>query len=389
MVSTTILYIELLCDIVGLIGGSIVFIRSSDNNLHRAWGALAISLSLLLLYDNVEWMYLFCKTTGNLPDFVEVPMDHLSLWHTVRTVVFFQLFSLFPIASLKPGWMTLTRITNMLIPVIIITCIACCYELFNGHYTSLKSFNDIINNLDKQDVILRLVLFIASVIIPSCNFLFPYFRHWTPIRRKQSRAMGIYMICFSMIMSGYIWLMLGTTGLCFNLFGLIVILPTICLNILHIRYENPLSIPPLPVETLNTAEIEAIKEIEVSPVILELSNHLQAYMKENTPFTNPQYTLKDLLVDFNTTESKLNKVLHYNGFSGFRDYINFNRLQYFKKLATTHTYLSIKELMFRSGFSSRSSFYRYFASIEKISPSEYMDNLKDEIKAPAGKSQTN
>lgn len=137
MVSTTILCIELLCDIVGLAGGSIVFIRSSDNNLHRVWGALAIALSLLLLYDNIEWMFLFCKTTGNIPDYVEVPMDHLSIWHMVRTVVFFQLFSLFPIASLKPGWMTLTWITNMLIPVMIITCIACCYELFNGHLYDL------------------------------------------------------------------------------------------------------------------------------------------------------------------------------------------------------------------------------------------------------------
>lgn len=52
-------------------------------------------------------------------------------------------------------------------------------------------------------------------------------RRWIPIRRKQSQAMSIYMMCFAIIMSGYIWLMLGTSGLCFNVFGYIVILPVL------------------------------------------------------------------------------------------------------------------------------------------------------------------
>ena len=39
--------------------------------------------------------------------------------------------------------------------------------------------------------------------------------------------MSIYMMCFAIIMSGYIWLMLGTSGLCFNVFGYIVILPVL------------------------------------------------------------------------------------------------------------------------------------------------------------------
>ena len=42
--------------------------------------------------------------------------------------------------------------------------------------------------------------------------------------------------------------------------------------------------------------------------------------------------------------------------------------------------LSVKELMFMSGFTSRSSFYRYFANVEKMSPGEYMDMLHAENK---------
>ena len=95
-------------------------------------------------------------------------------------------------------------------------------------------------------------------------------------------------------MSGYIWLMLGTSGLCFNLFGYFVVVPTILLNILYLRNDNPLSLPPLQVIDLSRQEIEAIKEIEVSPVVLELSEQLMAFMKGHTPFTNPQYSLQNV-----------------------------------------------------------------------------------------------
>lgn len=376
MVSVIMLCFEILLDAIGLTGGIIVLKRSSDNNIQRAWGILTLSLSFLLLCDNIEWIWLFYKDIKGLPRYTEVPMDHLSLWHTVRTVVFFQFFSFFPIASLKPGWMTLTRTLNLCIPLMLIICIACCYQLFNGYYTPLKSFSDIWLNMGHQDVKLRFILFVVSVITPSINFLFPYLKRWAHIRRKQSKAMSIYIFCYGLIMSGYIWLMLGTCGLSFNIFGYIVILPAIYLNILYMYNGDPLSLPSPPSKELQSEEIEAISEIEVSPVVLELSSRMETWMKENTPFTDPQYSLQDLLENLNTNENRLNKALHYHGFSGFRDYINFHRLQYFKEQAGLHKNLTVKELMFKSGFTSRSSFYRYFANVEKMSPSEYMDILQ-------------
>ena len=88
MVNVIVLCIELLLDVVGLVLGIIVFSRSSDNRLQKAWGMLAITLSLLLLCDNLEWIWLFSQGGSNaLPRLTEVPMNHLSLWHIVRVIV--------------------------------------------------------------------------------------------------------------------------------------------------------------------------------------------------------------------------------------------------------------------------------------------------------------
>ena len=159
MTSVIMLFIELLLDIVGLVTGGIIWAHSSESKIRKAWGMLATTLSLLLLCDNIEWMWLFSRGVEEIPRFVEVPMDHLS------------------------------------IPILLIVCIACCYQFFNGHYTMLKSFAAIGENLGKQDVVVRLMLFVISVLMPSLNFLLPYLKRWIPIRRVQSRGMYILWLC--------------------------------------------------------------------------------------------------------------------------------------------------------------------------------------------------
>ena len=377
MVSVPVLFIELSLDVIGFVMGIIVLKKSQDNTLQKAWGILAISLSFLLFCDNMEWVYIFAQKKQITSYYASLPLDHLSLWHIFRTIIFFQIFSLFPIASMHPGWLTRSRILCLCIPLMLILCIILCYHFFNGELTELKSFADIIRYWGHLDVKLRLILFVLSVIAPTCNFLFPFFKKWMPFRRRQSKGMYFYIISFCLIMIGYIWLMLGTCGLIFNLFGCIVVIPAIYMNILYFRNENPLSLPPSPVGKLEVEEIEAIKEIEVSQNVFELSKNIEVLMEKCVPFINPEYSLQNMLDDLDTNENRLNKALRYNGFSGFRDFINFCRLQYFKRQAFLYKNLTVKELMYKSGFTSRSSFYRYFSSVEKVSPTEYLDQLKE------------
>ena len=134
---------------------------------------------------------------------------------------------------------------------LLIVCIACCYQFFNGHYTMLKSFAAIGESGRKQDVVVRLMLFVISVLMPSLNFSSSLSEGLDTYPTGTDEG-DVYLYgCFGLIMSGYIWLMLGTSGLCFNLFGYFVVVPTILLNILYLRNDNPLSLPPLPVSDLS------------------------------------------------------------------------------------------------------------------------------------------
>lgn len=67
MTSVIMLFIELLLDIVGLVTGGIIWAHSSESKIRKAWGMLATTLSLLLLCDNIEWMWLFSRGVEEIP----------------------------------------------------------------------------------------------------------------------------------------------------------------------------------------------------------------------------------------------------------------------------------------------------------------------------------
>lgn len=92
MVNIHVLCTEILLDAIGLVMGSIVLRHASDNKMQRAWGILSITLSILLLLDNIEWIYLYGKGVDGLPGRAVLLLDHLSIWHMVRTVIFSSFF---------------------------------------------------------------------------------------------------------------------------------------------------------------------------------------------------------------------------------------------------------------------------------------------------------
>lgn len=371
------LFNELLLDVIGLVTGIAVFPQTSGKKIQRFWSILAIALSTLLLYGNMQWMYIFSGDIASRRMMVDLPLEHLSLWHIVGCVVFFQLYSLFPIASMRSGWLNTFKGLMLSIPSIVIACVGFCYALFGRWHTHLGSFNAILEHSGQQDVMVRLVLFAGSILAPTLVFLLPYFKGWISVGERPNRAMRFYLLSYGSVLIIYILLMLCTTGFIFNLFGYIVILPVLYINIAHLFGRSPFMASVTVVkEKEEIVAVKYVEDVQESPVLCELLASLQHFMEEEKPFVNPKCSMQVLLEALNTNENRLNKVLRSEGFSGFRDYINYHRLCYFKAQAAEHKDLTVKELMYVSGFTSRSSFYRYFGNMENMSPTEYLEELR-------------
>ena len=97
-------------------------------------------------------------------------------------------------------------------------------------------------------------------------------------------------------------------------------------------------------------------------------------MTEQKLFTEPELTLASLANTLHVHPNHLSQVINSYEGRNFYDYINFQRVEEFKKLAPrpdnrNYTLLS---MAYECGFNSKTSFNRNFRKVTGISPSEYL-----------------
>ena len=142
-------------------------------------------------------------------------------------------------------------------------------------------------------------------------------------------------------------------------------------NVAQYMYrENPFSDHMVMVSCSTSDSLHSIALPQPLPLFVSIDSYLRCHH----PYTDPNYTLQQLADSQEVKPFIVSKAIKSGGFTGFREYINCLRLEYFKRLAAEENNLSIKELMFRSGYTSRSTFYRNFAARYGISPTKYLEN---------------
>ena len=112
---------------------------------------------------------------------------------------------------------------------------------------------------------------------------------------------------------------------------------------------------------------------------LALLGRLDEIMEKEEPYLNKRFSKTQLAGMMRITEPQLSQLLKdYRG-KGYTDYINEYRVEYFKKMIhqehfKDYTLLSIG---IECGFNSKTSFYRVFKSFTGVTPSEYIERLKE------------
>ncbi len=121
------LSIEIAFDLLTLLIGCLLVFRAKDNHLKRYWGLIAAGIGLVFLWENIGWLTIVTETpTYRFTDLLSI--EKMLKWYLPASLI-----SLFPTASLRPGYLTPFKVLLSLLIPIVITTIGICYIFFNGH----------------------------------------------------------------------------------------------------------------------------------------------------------------------------------------------------------------------------------------------------------------
>ena len=100
---------------------------------------------------------------------------------------------------------------------------------------------------------------------------------------------------------------------------------------------------------------------------------LEASMKTDKPYLDPDLTINQLAEKMDMPSKTLSQVINQSFQKSFFDFINTYRVEEAKELFDTSTdeKMTIQEVMYQSGFNSKSSFNTFFKKLTGQTPSEY------------------
>lgn len=351
------LTIELIIDILAIILGFTLIIRRTDNLPKFYWGIIAAGIGIMFAWENIGW--LFIRNTDPAYEYEDIlNIEKMLKWYVLAGPV-----SLYPLASLRPGYLNRFRILIFMIPSIIITTVGICFLYFDGNLTPIDSISQIPQSIHHLDIKLRLIIFVFSVVTPFLYFTCPLVNNKTD--REITSMMYMFIGFLFLLLGIYISFTLFINNFLFNGFGMVSIIFSILFSVLYLRSENPFS-KYAPTESTE----ETTPDINVSPLYSEIEN----YLKNSCAFINPEYKIECLAKHFEEKESVVSAAIKSGGHTGFREYINYLRLEHFKSEAAQNPHKTVKELMYACGFTSRPTFYRIFSEQYDITPMEFIKN---------------
>ena len=111
----------------------------------------------------------------------------------------------------------------------------------------------------------------------------------------------------------------------------------------------------------------------------EILYKIETLMFEEKAYTNPNFSLNDLVVAISESRNDISYVLNNNLKKTFYNYINELRIEESKRLLSDQSlmHFTIEGVAAKSGFKSMSVFYRFFKEIEGVTPAVYRKAMSE------------
>lgn len=371
--------IELSLDVITAVLGFFVALRAGDNYPKRYWGLIALLIGSMFAWENIGWLAIVSEAPEyRFTDLLNV--EKMLKWYVLAGIV-----ALYPLSSLFPGYLTPFRTLLYQLPTIVVTTVGISYILFNGTFTPLYTMADIIAELGKFDVQLRIGIFLFSVITPLFVLFFPILRRrGFRLSNHRMRLFLAFLLLFTVV---YMAFTLSISYFVFNLFGAMAIVFTLVFSVMYLRMESPFSDHAASVPSSGSAasaEADCSEEpigraepfsTASSTVDNSTFSVIAAYMEDKRPYTEPDYSVEMLADELHLRPRRVSEAIKSAGYSGYREYVTILRLDCFHALATEHPERSIKELMFAAGFKSKATFYRNFKTRYGTTATQFIESL--------------
>ena len=336
-------------------------VHQDRSRIFFALFALVSSLTLLLK------MYFMLRETDIQNYFHILPLRELVFGQFCR-----YLFALYPLEIARPHWLTLRRWLGFGLPWILTMT---CYGLFLGfHQTQLHSFQDLLINLDKPDVVMRLVLLL---------FMFPvefiwalsYDSHQSSAGRSWLRKMTIMVSLIALAFVGNTL----TRHVAWRSFHAFIYM---C-YILYVMYIELFVRIPVPMHQAQGTLPEMKEPIVLPPAPAAkneadnpLLQQIRQLMEVQELWREPELMLDDLVQRLGSNRTYVTQCIHQMGYNGFKEYLNRLRVEYIRRQLLQPQHERLQSLFYEAGYRSRGSAWRNFTSIVGCSPSEYEERSR-------------
>lgn len=276
--------------------------------------------------------------------------------------IFFFLI-LYPIEIMRPGWLTVRRFLIILIPYLTFTGMYLIASLSGTIF--LYSTNDIIHNIDKTEVFLRIVL--ALIFIPYGLWVMFMESNW---RKSSAPLVWMRFIVF-------IVMLMIVTYTCSRLFQIrwtmylhLILYFVLTFVIVWVEVKVRFRVPSSNVIT--DSKTEDIRTLPSTKDTMEaLKERLRSSMDNPDIWQNPNLTRDDLCRLLGTNSNYLQKAIKASGYQSYSDMINRIRVNYVCNELKSGSQDNIQDIFYRAGYRSRVTAWRNFTSITGTSPASW------------------
>ena len=328
----------------------------------------------------LTFLTLFCGVMAfyRVIDIVQSPLDNgfteVLPPANVLLVLCTQIFLYFyPRTLLNPGWLSWKNrgVYWILAPLALV---AAAYLLYIGHWTRLGSFQDIVDNMRRGDVLLRGIT--VDLMVPySILFLFlPY--NW----RRSGATLGwirlytVGVVGFCVLHITYFFTGILVLRIIQQLWEIVFIAIT-CDYELRDRFIPAAGAPaegqPAPEEDPQQPASRGQQWGETA-----LWDRVQKLLEQDQVWRNPDLTLPMMAQFCGTNITYLSNAFKEHAGTGFNTYINQLRIRSITDALRQNPSQDIQQLCYNAGYRSRTTAWRNFKEITGVTPTEYKQSLQ-------------